>query len=441
MESHCRYIFAIVFFTITTLVISASSYRPVYTSRIGHAEVVQKSPILFRAFPLQLTSQLYRVYLVVELQYDFMQFFETNHSYQARVQLEAIFHDPAQGITRNRIWNVYTQTESFDSTNLKNTYRVTVDSITLPPGSYRIQLMYRDLNSNRTLQLNTQLVIRNATKVFYPLPLFCYTEIPHRWQRPSSFLLCRWPSALSDYWDFNRDAEWIFHVYPTDTTNAIPLKLLFRSAKTNLEVLQIDTTLTFNPHNGTALMKLPLHRLPEGKYEVIVNIDQKSQAIRYTVPLNIVWFTKPLSLWSLDTAIPPLQYIMDNAAYEELTRGSRDEVRQKFLAFWKTRDPEPQIPYNPVQEIFYRRVDEANRRWSDRRTPGWKTDRGKVWIIYGKPDAVEDRTLAPEGPRYLKWIYYRNGKRIIAIFDAVEGRKIVTLRTIYTEENDDYVPN
>ncbi len=435
MESHCRNICAILLFAIS-LAIGAQSYRPVYSVRAGHNQVLRKSPVLFRAFPIQMAPQQYRVYLIAELQHDFMQFFEENAVYRARVQLEVTFQEEQQGITRNRIWNVTTETSSFDSTNMTTLYRFTLDSLTLPPGNYRIQLIYRDLNSNRTLLLRSQLVIQAQGNLFYPSPLFCYPD-----STSAKFPLCplRQPAAITEYWDFNRDANWVFHLYPVDTAAALPLRITFFSKDSARALLEVDTTVGFSTPWYTAQLSLPLHRLPEGKYEAIVTIGDTP--IRYTVPLTIVWFTKPLSLWSLDTAVPPLKYILDEEAYNALTRGSHKAVAKKFQAFWKARDPDPQTPYNPVQEEFYRRVDEANRRWSDRRTPGWKTDRGKIWILYGKPDAVEDRTLAPEGPRYLKWIYYRNGERIIAIFDAVEGRKIVTLRTLYTEPNNDDTPN
>lgn len=90
------------------------------------------------------------------------------------------------------------------------------------------------------------------------------------------------------------------------------------------------------------------------------------------------------------------------------------ESRKEFMAdFWEKRDPDLDTDFNEFQEEFYRRIDYANERFIEG-IPGWKTDRGRIFIYFGEPDQTQmnpvlnsnDSALA--GYRgYILWQYYR----------------------------------
>ena len=66
-----------------------------------------------------------------------------------------------------------------------------------------------------------------------------------------------------------------------------------------------------------------------------------------------------------------------------------DQQRDDFItAFWKRRNPNPGSPENAFKEEHYRRIAYANEHF-DANVPGWKTDRGRIYIIYGPPNSVE----------------------------------------------------
>ncbi len=432
MESHCRNI-AIVLILFVLTAWGASNYKPVFSIQQHDVTRMVKSPILFRVFPIAQESNRFLAFIVTEVQYDFLQFFEENGHFTARAQLEFTFSDAARNQTFTKIITITTTTSTFDSTNLKTLYYPAVDSLHMPAGNYHIILVYRDLNSGRTVELKSQVALHLQNGYFYPIPLFCSPVTPTSVHLP--FCTQGVPAAITGYWEFNRDAWWVIHVNGLPTNSPQPVQIAVRSRRDPNPVFAVDTTVYLDTLYATANIRVPLSQLEEGSYNAVVTFPHTQPRIRFTVPLTIVWFTKPLSLWSLDTAIPPLKYILSDEEWKAFKKGNRQQIEQRFRDFWKARDPDPETPYNAVQEEFYRRVDEANRRWSTRRQPGWRTDRGKIFILYGEPDEVEDRTLAPEPPQYLKWIYHRNSQRIIAVFDAIEGRKILKLRSIITETN------
>src|SRR6202163_4296301 len=76
---------------------------------------------------------------------------------------------------------------------------------------------------------------------------------------------------------------------------------------------------------------------------------------------------------------------------------SNDEERDQFIeAFWQRRDPTPDTEENEFKEEHYRRIAYANEHYAAG-IPGWKTDRGRIYIMYGAPDENDSH---PSGGTY-----------------------------------------
>src|ERR1700752_1460719 len=74
-----------------------------------------------------------------------------------------------------------------------------------------------------------------------------------------------------------------------------------------------------------------------------------------------------------------------------------NEEREQFIeAFWLRRSSNPDLPDNDFKEEHYRRIAYANEHYASG-IPGWKTDRGRIYIIWGKPDEIESH---PTGGTY-----------------------------------------
>jgi GWxTD domain-containing protein len=102
-------------------------------------------------------------------------------------------------------------------------------------------------------------------------------------------------------------------------------------------------------------------------------------------------------------------YIISNqerAAFQSLTT---NEEREHFIEqFWLRRDPTPGTVQNEFKQEHYRRIAYANAHFADSRLPGWKTDRGRIYIIYGPPDEIESHPAGgqnPPRPPFEQWRY------------------------------------
>src|SRR5580658_8359743 len=85
-------------------------------------------------------------------------------------------------------------------------------------------------------------------------------------------------------------------------------------------------------------------------------------------------------------------YIITDEERQAWKRLATDEEREQFIEqFWLRRDPTPDTAENEFKEEHYRRIAYANERYASG-IPGWKSDRGRIYITYGPPDEIEDHS-------------------------------------------------
>jgi GWxTD domain-containing protein len=85
-------------------------------------------------------------------------------------------------------------------------------------------------------------------------------------------------------------------------------------------------------------------------------------------------------------------YIINDQERAAFKRLPTDAEREHFIEqFWLRRDPTPDTPRNEFKEEHYRRIAYANQHYAAAGIPGWKTDRGRIYIVYGPADEIETR--------------------------------------------------
>jgi GWxTD domain-containing protein len=90
-------------------------------------------------------------------------------------------------------------------------------------------------------------------------------------------------------------------------------------------------------------------------------------------------------------------YIISDEEKRAFKNLSNDEERESFIEnFWLRRNPNPDSADNEFREEHYRRIAYANEHYAAGK-PGWKTDRGHIYIAYGKPDSIDSH---PSGGAY-----------------------------------------
>jgi GWxTD domain-containing protein len=106
---------------------------------------------------------------------------------------------------------------------------------------------------------------------------------------------------------------------------------------------------------------------------------------------------EPLSEYAKQWLEEVVPYIITDVEKEIFVNLPNEVERGKFIEnFWKKRDPNPQTPENEFKEDYYRRIALANKFFGSGGIKGWRTDRGRIYIILGPPNEIQ-RDMSPSG--------------------------------------------
>ncbi len=178
----------------------------------------------------------------------------------------------------------------------------------------------------------------------------------------------------------------------------------------------------------TVYVPLPLEKLYPGEVELTLDFTAGSETKRSEQHFRIFWARRPLSLSNLEFAVDALQHIATEAEMEEFHTLSDSKFIEAFLNFWKRRDKDTTTAYNEHMTEYYRRVDMANQNFSSpREFDGYKSDRGRIFILYGSPTNTE-RLFSPSAPPREVWTYVPLKKRFV--FEDERRAGIYTLTAV-----------
>ncbi|MBM2841425.1 MAG: hypothetical protein HW412_1953 [Bacteroidetes bacterium] len=208
-------------------------------------------------------------------------------------------------------------------------------------------------------------------------------------------------------------------------TNAVVLpKVKLDGAKDNDKVAYTISS-SDNSRALGVLIPMASEKLPLRRFDLNVTIRFDGAEFKTTKAFQMVWPDMPFSLRDIDNAINALKYITTEDQRDSLRHGNLDERRDNLEAFWKRKDPTLETAYNEVMVEYYRRVDHATRTFGTLRDPdGFKSDRGRIYILYGPPTST-GRTLSPTSGYQEEWTYANVGKRFIFADQSKNGNYVL----------------
>jgi GWxTD domain-containing protein len=149
-------------------------------------------------------------------------------------------------------------------------------------------------------------------------------------------------------------------------------------------------------------------------YSINIKNNQTNQERNFA--FEVRWNDIPLSLSDPEIAAENMHLILTDSEFRQLRRGNRTEVFNNILVFWRQKDPTPGTEYNEAMSEYFRRVDFAAVNFETiTQREGAKSDRGKVHILNGFPDRIEN--IMHERRSREIWFYEQLQKKYI--FDLV----------------------
>jgi len=157
-----------------------------------------------------------------------------------------------------------------------------------------------------------------------------------------------------------------------------------------------------------------------------INLLDKNNIKVQVFRTHIKWYNKPYTLTNRETAIRLLKFIDEDESYKYLNQADEEDFDSLFFDYWKQYDPTPHNSFNELMNEYYNRADYALNKFSSLTgKSGLDSDRGKIYIKFGKPVRIE-RTSDENGKVIEIW-EYTNSK----IFSFIDEKGTGEFNLVY----------
>jgi len=351
-------------------------------------------------------------------------FVRTGTGFRADFELTIVVYDRKGKQITGDVWNLAKYASDYDETKTEAVFTHRA-SFPLSPGKYELTARMRDLTSHRTSVLTRDLEVKNLARgglrlsgLFLGscvLPESVYVSgVSAGDLNPSAYL--RFGESLYGPCVYGE----IYFPAGFDSTLRVVLAAEIRSETGALKTKMVRE---FQPHGrSTPFMVSPdVSKLVLGGYVVSVRVSSgewtDGTKKYFEIDESRIDFEK-----NFEEILQMLEVITSaDETYEMREAKTPQQRKAAWNRFWKARDPDPSTVRNEALVEFFRRVRYANQHFGGT-DDGWKSDRGRVYIIYGPPTDVETRPMSGNSPPYEVWYYTDSGRVFVFVDRAGFGR-------------------
>lgn len=240
-------------------------------------------------------------------------------------------------------------------------------------------------------------------------------------------------------------AYYLLEAYsPTETGGTLTIKVMDSTGKALTATA--GTPVTVPAGGGVLKGQIDLNGLPPGDYTMAASLQMAGRTVDRSAAFTMADLGETLEKdvvrreatrgtdegyfatmdeRALDAAKEPLILIATSTELASYTKELSLRGKRRFLTeFWQKQDQTPGTPANEIRERFYDAVTFAQRNYGEKgraAVPGWKTDRGRIFVRNGAPEETLQRPQAGRSPPYEVW-RFRSGKdRYYVFVDRANG--------------------
>ena len=378
-----------------------------------------------RAFDADALTQ---VDLYTRIPYASLQFINDVEGFTATydVTVEARTLDE-EGRRRNlrerQIWDAKVITPVYATTQDPGQFHFTTQAINLPPGRYALEFLIQDRATSEAFVHEVLTEIRDLSGpiAVSDLTLVDSYDEARKTIRP----------LVTGRVGTDQVAMQVFYELHAETPQTVRVtRTVVRALQgeeaavpegedaSGMTVYTLTEDVTLEPGANQVIADLPIRDFGVGAYLLQVDVaDLEGNVLDQTrKTFETMWSGLAAHISNLDEAIDQMRVVAKPREMRHISEAANDTERlQRFLAFWKKRDPTPATQRNERMEEYYYRVAFANRQYgrsvNGQKNNGWMTDRGNVMVRFGPPDNIQRHPYSFNTEPYEVWYYYSIGLR------------------------------
>jgi GWxTD domain-containing protein len=356
-----------------------------------------------------------RLEVYYKVAYDHLQFIKETNGYRASFKALCVVYDQKGRQVTGDVLSNTQWVKTYDETNSRQDFSQGRFPFSLTPGEYKLRVWIEGQHFGEIVSLETRATVpsfEDSTLMISDL-LFVDEVISAEAGKegPGKKELIVVPSIRGSYSDQAPQLSFYFEIYDliSDELTGAFYQVMLEVVDMNGEVALVDTSslLRRAPLSVGRRTLVVTSLEEEGKYFLRLRVgDPKTgRSAQGGKPFTLRWSNLGRVDSNYEEAIEQLRYIAKEEEYKKLKAADKKERKEVWLKFWADRDPTPGTPENEMKDEYYRRIEYANDHFSVV-GPGWKSDRGRIYIVYGRPDEIERHPMDIGLKPYEIWYYY-----------------------------------
>ena len=341
-----------------------------------------------------------------DLPYDQLNFLKRDSVYVASFDISVVFDDTTGARVGGDIWRDQVIAVSYEETKSFSKRFSSYVEFRILPGPYRMEVKLEDLSSARFGEIEQDVLVQsfgqNDLEVSGPIFLHFLSDT----------LTILNPSGR---YSGGTRVGVRFEIYSSSDVDSFPLETSLVDSRE--KTWNSGMVMLKNRPKQTKTVVFPVDTLPAEMYSFVVTL---AGTTRGRWPF-LVWVPFFLDAGEYLERIEAMEYIASKDEQKKLKEAASKERAAAYRDFWNKKDPTPSTEKNEAEEEYFGRIDYTNRHFGGL-TPGWKTDRGRVYILYGTPDDIEKHPFEIDQPSSELWYYYSSGLKFLFVDEHNLGK-------------------
>lgn len=380
--------------------------------RRGKEEQANVDNFLLTAIPtVHSSADSIRLLVYLRIPYQSIQFVKSGTVFQARYTASVSIQN-GEGLQVGReSWLQSIQADDYLETTSQVVNSLHFGEFVVSPDDYKVigEVFDEDTRQSGLQEVELGLQSYQGSLVLYP-----------------PILLDKYPGE----WGFQPGEIPLFRHRIKQSTGPLPL-LITAGVDTGTYRLQVrtrdrdrdeDQTLLWNwvedfhsdQRMVTQRLEIPVKELEGLRVELEVVLHQGSRERHETIELSMHKPGISASITNLRLAIQQMRYILTDKEWKQFSTAKGSEKEDLFQSYWINRDPTPGTQQNEVMDEYFARIYFAGENFTSFQ-PGWKTDMGMIYVLFGPPDEIERSTRSPGRIVTQNWLYYRINRNFLFI--------------------------
>lgn len=400
----------------------------IYTSLFGQQNsdlppLHSRLPFESEIISLPRTDDYFSVYYTFRVPYKLLVFERKSESFEAEFRVIVEIMDENSVLVARDINDSRITVSTFEETNDNSLYLQNFLEFKIKAGEYEVAAIISDRNSSGELPIKPKKITLEKNKsVQHPLVIIAQDFLC---EEKKAFILANAGGKVP----FSGDKYNL--IIPLADTSVTELNIIVENEDETIISTKVDESyiipigvvdcdkhisVTSSSENVSLrhfVVRNVNEKLKEG--DVILKVSNDDNSFEEEFHSEVVWFNKPFSLMDPEKAIEYLNFVESDSIVYSMLKESSSDYPELLNNYWLKYDPTPETVYNEIMFEYYNRVDYAIKEFRGiSKDNGAKTDRGVVYIKFGKPDKIE-RTSNPQGQMIEIWNYSDQERKFLFI--------------------------